>query len=127
MKHWERPLLLFSLAMNIAFVSLAATHVGSRHQRRQEPMVIDLGDPGDIHHVLERGHLRRRAALDRALRLDPEQFMAFDSGYRRVRPLLHDARRVVVDERRDYARALEYGDARTARDAARRLAHAQVR
>jgi len=56
MKRWERPLLLFSLAMNVAFVSLAATHIGSRSERRDrpEPVVILRDGPHGVT-VLERG------------------------------------------------------------------------
>lgn len=137
MSRWERPLLLFSIALNIAFVSVAATRSRSHRDDRGEEIVLDgrssrivVRDRGPEVIVLDRSFdrlgSRRRAKLDRTLRLDADQGMAFEAGFRRVRPYLRDTRNDVVQARIAYARALERADAGDVRSAQRRLSRAQA-
>ena len=124
MKHWERPLLLFSLALNAAFVSLAAVqHVA--HPEPMPPRVArePFGDP----HGPRQWRAHRRAVLGRELRMDHEQLRHLDAGFDAVQPELRGARERVTAERLAYTEALVRGDAPAARAAVADLSRAQTR
>jgi Spy/CpxP family protein refolding chaperone len=120
MTRWERPLLLFSIALNIGFLSLAATHRAAREMRVPPPSAPDapMG-------VEWRAH--RRVLLERMLELDPEQKQRLDSGFDRVQPQLRSARSEVADLRMVYRQALVHGDPAATRSAAASLSRAQAR
>ena len=127
MKRWERLLLFFSVAMNIAFVSLAAMHVtrargdtdnGSPPPSRSE-WRRDSADLRDH-------HARRRARLARRLALDTEQRSRWDTGFEAVAADLRAARRDVATARAAYRRALLDGDRDGARAATRAVSRAQT-
>lgn len=124
MKRWERPLLLFSLALNAGFVSIAAT----RGIQRPEPRAPYVGPetPRSAQHW-ERFRERRHRAMARRLDLDPQQLQALDADFDHFRTNYRELRRSVVQERQRYADALVHGDAPAARDAARRVSQAQAR
>lgn len=125
MKHWERPLLIFSLALNAAFVSLAAVHHVSQPSNSEMPRVARerwVEPPG---RRPWREH--RRAVLGRELRMNHEQLRHLDAGFDAVRPELRDARQRVSLERRAYQEALVRGDAPAARAAVTDLSRAQSR
>jgi Spy/CpxP family protein refolding chaperone len=123
MKRWERPLLLFSLALNVAFVSVAATRATTRERRA--PQLLAPDSPRAAEH-LQRWRDRRHRALVHRLDLDPEQARTLDSEFENLRPRLRELRREIVFQRAAYARALAAGDAHVARAAARELSRAQV-
>lgn len=130
MRRWERPLLFFSLALNVAFVSLAAVRQVPRNGgdlREGEIETPALPHPDRGRHLGRRWHERRHQALARVLRLDPEQLQRLDAGPGPSRPQLREARLQVFEGRLEYQRALARGDAAAARDAVRALSRAQAR
>jgi Spy/CpxP family protein refolding chaperone len=124
MKRWERPLLLFSLALNAGFVSIAATR-SYQHPEARAPYF----GPETPHSAQrwERFRERRHAAMAQRLDLDPQQLHVLDSDLDRFRSDLRDLRSNVVQERQIYAQALVNGDVPAARIAARRVSRAQAR
>jgi Spy/CpxP family protein refolding chaperone len=123
MKRWERPLLLFSIALNVGFVSLAAI------QRAPRPAGPPLMGPDSPRAAaqMQRWQKHRHQAVARALDLDTDQRQRFGSSFDEMRPRLRSARREVVAERTAYGEALAAGDAGAARAAQRRLSRAQAR
>jgi hypothetical protein len=123
MKRWERPLLLFSLALNIAFLSVAATN-GVRDRAEPRPQQrAELRRDGE---AMRKHHARRRARLARALALDPQQQAQWDARFAHVAPALRTARDRADAARAEYQRALSRSDMSAARHAARAVSDAQA-
>jgi Spy/CpxP family protein refolding chaperone len=125
MRHWERPLLIFSLALNAAFVSLAAVHHVARPDTAELPRVAR--EPSGDRRGPRQWRDHRRAVLGRELRMNHEQLRHLDAGFDAVRPELRSARQQVSLERRAYQEALVRGDAPAARAAVTDLSRAQTR
>jgi len=123
MKRWERPLLLFSIALNVGFLTLAAVH------RAPRPVPPALRGPDSPHATaaMQRWQKHRHQALARALDLDPEQRQRFGAAFETSRPALRAARREVMAQRLAYGDALARGDEASARAAQRTLSRAQSR
>jgi Spy/CpxP family protein refolding chaperone len=115
-KRWERLLLLFSLALNVAFVTLAAT------RQRPSPAPQTPRGFGERFEPGGQGRDARRRVYHRVLRLDPHQALVLDREFESVEPPLREARRRVAGSRRRYAEAVVRGEAAEARAAARALA-----
>jgi hypothetical protein len=127
MKTWERLLLLFSVAMNVAFVSLAAVHVA--RDRDGAPVTAPPAPASEGRREgadLRDHHARRRARLARRLGLDVEQRRLWDTGFEAVAPDLRAARREVARRRVEYREALLAGDGDRARQATRAVSRAQA-
>src|SRR5262245_47591225 len=126
MTRWERLLLLFSVALNVAFVSVAAVNIG---RERAEPPRRDVVEwrRGAVRGLPPMGrHDWRRARLARELALDPPQQRAWEAQFARVAPELHEARARVAAARATYRRALVRGDLDAARGATREVSQAQA-
>jgi hypothetical protein len=129
-RGWQRALLLFSLALNVAFVSLAAVHRSGRSDA-PPPIPEDLDAPSaptppHAGPFAPRWHARRAAALGRALALDRTQRAHLDHELEGLRPALRAARLHAAAERLQFRRALVRGDAENVRGAARAVARAQA-
>ena len=124
MRRWERPLLLFSVALNVAFLTIGATRSVTREE--PAPRLLAPDSPRAARH-LERWREHRHATMARRLGLQPDQIHALDSEFEQLRPELRNLRQEVVRQRTTYAQALARGDVATARAAARSVASAQSR
>lgn len=130
MRRWERPLLLFSLALNVAFVSLAAVRIAS--DRSFERGVAGDANDRRVHGRASNGpfakhwQARRAAALGRVLRLDPQQRARVDAQLETLRPRLREARQQAATQHLAFRRALARNDAGAVRIAATRAARAQA-
>ncbi len=124
MKRWERPLLLFSIALNVAFVAIGATR---RADREAAAGRFFAPDSPRAAQRLERWRERRHVILARRLRLDAQQARALDAGFDAVRPELRGLRQEVFQRRLAYAQALARGDEDAARATARQVSLAQAR
>jgi len=124
MRRWERPLLLFSLALNAGFVSIAATR-SIQHPQTRAPY-FGADSPRSAQRW-ERFRERRHQAMARRLDLDPKQLHALDTDLDHFRTNFRELRRGVVQARHQYAEALVRGDAPAARAAARAVSQAQAR
>jgi len=125
MKRWERPLLLFSLAINIAFVSVAATNLG--RDRDAAPAAPERGGEwrrGE--RTIEVRHALRRERLGRTLRLDADQRLRWEAQFAHVAPALRAARERVGTARATYRDAVLRADVETARRATREISRAQA-
>jgi Spy/CpxP family protein refolding chaperone len=111
-------LLVFSLALNVAFVSIAAVR-----PRREAPPHRLQAPPADFTH---RWHGRRAALLGRHLGLDRPQRQAIRRDLAPLRPALGETRGRLATARHDFAAALRRGDLEAARQARRRLSEAQA-
>jgi Spy/CpxP family protein refolding chaperone len=125
-RTWERPAFLFSLALNVAFVALAAVRLGS-----SASVPRDTGAPADpggrrVPLFAERWHARRMDMLSHLLQLDAEQRHALDAALVPLGPQMRRARLSVDAERADFVRVLERNDADAARSGARRVARGQA-
>jgi len=136
MKRWERALLFFSVALNISFVSIAATHFVSRGDDGPPPeaespaMMPPPGHPGPMGRhfpALERWHARRHERLAARLQLDPAQQDAWNGRFAALAPKIAEARMDIVEARRAYHTTLLQGDAESIRAAARRVSQTQAR
>ena len=116
--RWDRFLLVFSLALNVAFVSLAAVHPAREVPRQQ------LGPPRAP--FTPRWHGRRAAMLARQLRLDREQLQAIHRDLASLRPALLETRERLAVTRHDFVEALRHGDLPAARAARQELSRGQV-
>ncbi len=133
-RGWQRALLFFSLALNVAFVSLAAVHRSERGPIDPPPIPEDLEapppppipPPPDAGPFAPRWQARRTAALGRALALDRAQRDRLDEELESLRPPLRAARLHAAAERVAFRRALLRGDAADVRNAARAASRAQV-
>ena len=113
-----RLLLLFSLGLNLAFVTLAVV-------RAREAVSEESGSrPADFS---PRWHGRREARMGRALRLEPAQRLALREHLGAVRPELQSARQDLFHARREFREALRRADAPGARLARARVSRAQNR
>jgi hypothetical protein len=155
MTRWQRPLLVFSIALNVAFLSLAATH-GVRNRdsglgtnadadadssatsNTNPPDDTAGGSPHDTHGMrfepsshhfpmLQRWHEQRHHMVARALDLDAAQQTAWDANFARFAPALPDLHFRVMAARAAYRSALLRGDASAVRSAATDVSHAQAR
>jgi len=129
-RGWQRALLLFSLGLNVAFVSLAAVHRRERAGDPLPPIPEELQappgpPPADAGPFPPRWQARRAAALQRALALDPAQRHRLDHELDSLRPSLREARLHAAAQRVAFRRALLRGDAADVRSAARTAARAQ--
>jgi len=130
---WQRALLLFSLALNVAFVSLAAVHRSGRAPIDPPPIPEELEapppppgpPPPDAGPFPPRWQARRAAALGHALALDRAQRDRLDQELESLRPPLRAARLHAAAQRVAFRRALLRGDADGVRSAARASARAQ--
>lgn len=135
MKRWERILLLFSLALNISFVSMAAMHFARLRDDAPPPgagtpvLMPPPGHEGPPHRVpaLERWHARRHARFARRLQLDAAQQDAWNARFGTLAPQIADARMSVAAARDLYHGTLLRGDAGAIRSAARQVSMAQTR
>ena len=131
-RGWQRALLFFSVALNVAFVSLAAVHRSGRDRMTPPPIPEEvdapppLPDPPDAGPFPRRWHARRTAALGRALTLDDGQRVRLDRELETLRPALRAARLDAAAQRTQFRRALVRGDAETVRRAAHSAARAQA-
>ncbi len=123
MNRWERPLLLFSLALNLGFVTLAAAH----HRQASLPALLRDPDSPRAAALLQRWQQHRHEALARALDLDDAQRERFGGNFQAMRPALRAARREVMTQRLAYCDALSRGDAASARTLQGSLSQAQAR
>lgn len=123
MRRWERPLLLFSIALNVGFLSLAAV------QRAERPPAPPVPGPDSPRAAAEmqRWQRHRHQVVARALDLDEAQRQRFGASFDELRPRVRAARRAVMAERAVYGDALARGDAAAARAAQRNLSYAQAR
>lgn len=119
MKHrLGRLLLLFSLGLNVAFVTLAAVRSGdTTHEAR----VLQSAD------YSPRWHGRRTALLGRALHLEPEQRVAVREQLGTMRPALQASRHTLFQARSDFRDALRRNDVLGARQARARVSLVQSR
>lgn len=124
MRRWERPLLLFSVALNVAFLTIGATRSITREE--PAPKLLAPDSPRAVRH-LERWREHRHATMARRLGLHPDQVHVLDAEFEQMQPELRKLRQEVVRQRTSYAQALARGDIATARAAARSVASAQAR
>ena len=133
MTRWQRPLLVFSLALNVAFLSLAATHVV---RNRDAGADADAGGsspgmrperPPRHNPMLQRWHEQRHHKVARALDLDAAQQAAWDANFARIAPALPDVHLRAMTARAAYRTALLRGDANAVRSAAAEVSRAQAR
>jgi len=124
MKRWERPLLLFSVALNIAFLTIGATRSVTRETPASRLLAPDSTQAAKH---LERWRTRRHATMARKLHLDAQQLHALDAGFEAVHPALRQSRQEAHQHRMRYAQALARGDQAAARAAARAVSRAQAR
>lgn len=118
-RGWQRALLLFSLGLNVAFVSLAAVH------RRERAPELPPPPPAEAGPFAPRWHMRRAAALERALALDASQRLRLDQELETLRPPLRTARLHAASQRQAFRQALLRGEPAEVRRAARAAARAQ--
>jgi Spy/CpxP family protein refolding chaperone len=123
-KRWERPLLLFSVALNVGFVSLAAVHFA---KRPGPPPPFAGADSPRARALMQRWQQHRHEALARALDLDATQRQQFGAGFDTFHAPLRAARREVMAQRHAYGSALARGDVDGARLAQAKLSAAQTR
>jgi Spy/CpxP family protein refolding chaperone len=126
-RRWERPLLLFSLALNVAFVSLAAVRV--TRDTAWRPDEREAGAPrGRRQAVLaERWRAHRVGMLSRRLGLDDGQRGRLVAGLRHLEPDLRQARGQLHAERRRFEAALAGADHAAVQQAAAAVSRAQAR
>lgn len=152
MKRWERVLLLFSLALNISFVSIAATHFARIRDEGPPPEAESpammpphggamghdgsmarggsMGHPGPMAHrfpALERWHERRHKRFAQRLQLDPAQQDAWNTRFGVLAPQIAEARMDIVTARDAYHGTLLRGDADAIRAAAHQVSQTQSR
>ena len=125
MNAWLRPLFFFSIALNIAFVSVAATRVV--RDRQLAPFERRPARDATRMTMLERWRDHRREVLARVLQLDAAQRAEWDAGFARLAPAMQDARARAFMARDEYRAALLRGDVEPLRAAARRVSLAQSR
>jgi len=118
-RRWERALLVFSLALNAAFVSLAAVY------RRAEPAPAQIEPPRE--RFPPRWQRRRAAFLGHRLGLDREQRAAIHERLGTMGPAFVTAREDLVTTRHEFFAALQRNDLAAARAARQRLSTAQAR
>lgn len=123
MSRWERPLLLFSLALNAAFISLAAM----QHVAHPERPAQFARESPDDHRSPRHRRAQRRAIMGRELGMDRDQMRHLDQGFDAFRPELGVAREQVAQQRLAYKEALMRGDGGAARTAVADLSRAQTR
>ena len=96
---WTRRVLLFSLAMNAAFVALAAVRIGVNAKPPPTPFAPGHPPwPPPPQALPERWQARRAAHLAQLLRLDARQLDEIDARLRRLGPQLRGARLKEKDE-----------------------------
>jgi Spy/CpxP family protein refolding chaperone len=117
-RHLGRLLLLFSLGLNLAFVTIAVV-------RARETVTEERGGrPADFS---PRWQGRRDAIMGRALRLEPAQRRALHEHSGAVRPELQAARHDLFLARREFREALRRANAPGARLARAQVSQAQIR
>ncbi|MFQ5600491.1 MAG: hypothetical protein ACE5G2_08050 [Candidatus Krumholzibacteriia bacterium] len=119
-RRLERALLLFSLMLNVAFVSLAAVRTQSA------PGPRSFAEPRRAAFA-KKWHHRRVAVLSRVLGLDRQQRVAMRENLRLLRPRLHATREELARARRAFRRALERRDMDAARAEQGHVSSAQAR
>src|SRR2546426_5714604 len=103
-RGWERRLLLFSLALNAAFVAVAAVRLGLEATPPPAPFAPERPAwPPPPQIFPERWQARRAALLARLLRLDARQQDEIDVRLRGLGPQLRGARFQVGRLRGDFA------------------------
>jgi Spy/CpxP family protein refolding chaperone len=122
-RAWERPLLLFSLALNVGFVSLAAVRLASNAPSRQQSTRQQEWRRAPF---AERWQMRRIEMLSRMLDLSLEQQQRLTEELRDLEPQLREARQGLEDKRIDFERALRGGGSNAVRDAADAVSRAQA-
>ena len=120
---WQRRLLLFSLALNAAFVALAAVRLGTEARHPVEQARRGMA-PGRA--LLADWPARRADMLEHLLQLDPAQRRQLEA-LGPLGPPLREMRRGAFAERQTFERALAAGDVDAARAAAKRISDAQAR
>ncbi len=133
MTRWQRPLLVFSMALNVAFLSLAATHV---IRNRDADVDNDAGSaapdmrpekPPRHSPMLQRWHEQRHHMVAKALDLDAAQQTAWDANFARIAPALPELHQRAMAARAAYRTALLRGDADAVRSTAAEVSRAQAR
>ena len=119
-RRWERLVLVFSLAVNAAFVSLAAVHL-----RSSEPAPAQIERPQA--RISSRWQRRRASVLGRRLGLDRAQRDAIHARLATMGPDFAAVREELSRARQEFFRALARNDAQAARAARARLSLAQAR
>ena len=119
-RRWERLLLIFSLAVNAAFVSLAAVHL-----RSSEPAPAQIERPQA--RFSPRWQRRRAFILGHRLGLDPAQREAIHARLATMGPDFAAAKEEMAQARQEFFRALARNDVHAARIARARLSVVQAR
>lgn len=123
-----RLLLLFSLGLNLAFVTLAVVRAReSESVELSPPRAPSPSSPSVPPYFSPRWHGRREAVMSRALRLEAGQRRALHEHLSTVRPELQSARHDLFLARADFREALRRADAPSARLARARVSMAQNR
>jgi len=123
-KRWERPLLLFSVALNVAFVGIAATrHVGNRDMPPPLPPHPELRPEAM---AMRRHHLWRHERLARTLRLNAAQRARWDTQFSQLAPAIESSRSRLQTARITYRQALLGSDVSGVRLAAHAVSRAQA-
>jgi len=116
--RFGRLLLLFSLGLNVAFITLAAVRTRDTPRAGRAVQHADYSP---------RWHGRRAALLGRALHLQPEQRAAVREQLGTMRPELQASRRELHLARSDFRDALRRNDVPGARQARARVSRVQSR
>ena len=113
----SRLVLIFSLGLNVAFVTLAAVRATDDADEGRALQRVDFSP---------RWHGRRAAFLGRTLHLEPEQRVLLREHLGAMRPELQAARRALFDARNTFRDALRRNDVPGARQARTRVSVAQA-
>ena len=107
----ERLLLIFSLALNVAFLTTAAV-------RQRHPATFRDADVTEPPRFSSHWHGHRAAALDRRLHLERQQRRVLRQHLNTLRPELEATRRELVTARQRFRESLSQDDAHVVVDQA---------
>lgn len=118
--HVERLLLIFSLALNVAFVATAAV----RQRQSSASPAMDVTEPP---RYSRHWHGNRADALDRRLHLERHQRRVLRQQLSTFRPELEDTRRELFTARRHFREALRRDDPAAVRAARQQVSRVQAK
>lgn len=116
----ERLLLIFSLALNVAFVATAAVV----HHRSGSTTPVAVSEPPRFS---TQWHGRRARAMDRRLHLERHQRRILRQQLNTFRPDLEATRRELITARRSFREALRRDDPQAVRAARQQVSRVQAR
>jgi hypothetical protein len=122
-RRLERLLLIFSVALNVAFLTTAAIY----QRDRDRPSWNEQDPQADPAWFSTHWHGHRAAALDRRLHLERHQRRVVRQHLRTMRPELETTRRELSSARRHFREALWRDDARAVREARQQVSLVQAR